>query len=61
MQYNNEAIVGRALRDFIASNKESCGRQHLFITSKIWNDCHRPKAARHTFCHGSLHCNASKL
>ena len=43
MQYKNEALVGEGLKDFIAT----AGREQLFITSKVWNDCHRPKLVRY--------------
>lgn len=43
LQYDNEKLVGEGLKDFLA--KEN-GRQQLFITSKVWNDRHRPKEVR---------------
>lgn len=40
--YKNQALVGEGLRDFLGSGR----RGELFITSKIWNDEHRPDALR---------------
>lgn len=40
--YGNEAMVGQGLREFI----EAGGREQLFITSKVWNDCHHPDKVR---------------
>ncbi|PSC71722.1 Alcohol dehydrogenase [NADP(+)] [Micractinium conductrix] len=40
--YANEAVVGEGLKDFIAAG----GRAELFITSKVWNDAHRPAELR---------------
>ncbi|KAL4530235.1 hypothetical protein Ndes2526B_g02402 [Nannochloris sp. 'desiccata'] len=42
--YGNEALVGEGLRDFLA--QEEGAREQLWITSKIWNDSHRPAAVR---------------
>jgi len=39
--YGNEADVGKALRDAIAAGDVS--RAELWITSKLWNDCHLPE------------------
>jgi len=49
-KYDNEKLVGEGLKDFLA--KEN-GRQQLFITSKVWNDRHRPKEVRKS-CEQSL-------
>lgn len=40
--YKNQALVGEGLREFLDSGR----RGELFITSKIWNDEHRPDALR---------------
>ena len=40
--YKNQALVGEGLREFLGSGR----RDELFITSKIWNDEHRPGALR---------------
>ena len=40
--YKNQALVGEGLRDFLGSGR----RGELFITSKVWNDEHRPDALR---------------
>jgi alcohol dehydrogenase (NADP+) len=40
--YGNEALVGEGLHPFISGGK----RSELFITSKVWNDAHRPDALR---------------
>ena len=61
MQYGNEAVIGRALKDFLSSDQQSAGRHHLFITSKIWNDCHRPDAARHASRQNALRLTFSPL
>ena len=42
--YGNEALVGEGLRDFLA--QEESAREQLWITTKIWNDAHRPAAVR---------------
>lgn len=42
--YENEAEVGGALRDLFASG--SVTRDQMWITSKVWNDCHEPAAVR---------------
>lgn len=34
--------MGEALKDFASGES----RRQLFITSKVWNDCHRPEAVR---------------
>ncbi|KAI8476704.1 MAG: NADP-dependent oxidoreductase domain-containing protein [Monoraphidium minutum] len=40
--YANQAVIGEGLKDFIAAGR----RDELFITSKVWQDEHRPEAAR---------------
>ena len=40
--YGNETTIGEGLQDFI---KEE-GREQLFVTSKVWNDAHRPHLVR---------------
>ena len=42
--YGNEAEIGVALRDALAGNAVS--REELWITSKLWNDCHAPEQVR---------------
>ncbi len=37
--YGNEPEIGEALAQVIASG---IPREHLWITSKVWNDCHAP-------------------
>ena len=44
--YKNQALVGEGLREFLGSGR----RGELFITSKIWNDEHRPDALRRALC-----------
>ena len=39
--YGNEKEIGQALEDCIASGTVS--REDLWITSKLWNDCHEPE------------------
>ena len=40
--YGNEALVGEGLQEEMQQGK----RQRLFITSKVWNDAHKPDAVR---------------
>ncbi len=40
--YGNEALVGAAIKPWLAEH----GRDSVFLTSKIWNDAHRPELAR---------------
>ena len=40
--YGNEALVGEGLQEEMQQGK----RQRLYITSKVWNDAHRPDAVR---------------
>jgi diketogulonate reductase-like aldo/keto reductase len=40
--YGNEAVVGQGLAERLAAEG---GRASLWLTSKIWNDAHRPEAA----------------
>lgn len=41
--YGNEALIGEGLADYLS---QEGSRDQLWITSKIWNDAHRPDAAR---------------
>lgn len=38
--YGNEAMVGEGLKEYLQSGPEA--RSSLWITSKVWNDAHRP-------------------
>ena len=40
--YLNEESVGKAIATFLASHPE-VKREDLFITSKVWNNSHRPE------------------
>lgn len=40
--YGNEETIGEGMAEFISHGH----RSELFITSKIWNDAHRPKLVR---------------
>ncbi len=42
--YGNEATVGQALHDAVAEG--DIKRERLFVTSKLWNDSHRPEDVR---------------
>ena len=42
--YGNEAEIGHALREAFAAGGPS--REQLWITSKLWNDCHAPEQVR---------------
>lgn len=42
--YQNEDEVGDAVQEFIASG--GARREDLWITSKLWNTCHRPESVR---------------
>ncbi|KAK9807579.1 hypothetical protein WJX72_003232 [[Myrmecia] bisecta] len=46
--YGNEATVGEGLQEYTASR-----RDELFVTSKVWNDAHRPEAVKAS-CHKSI-------
>lgn len=37
--YGNEALVGEAIKPWLDEH----GRDSLFLTSKVWNDAHRPQ------------------
>jgi Aldo/keto reductase family len=50
--YDNEALVGEAIKPWIQQH----GRNSLFITSKVWNDAHRPNLLR---CVCTRKCNAA--
>lgn len=39
--YGNQAEIGQALSD--ACSEELVNREELWITSKLWNDCHAPE------------------
>lgn len=41
--YGNEALIGQGLVEFLS---QEGGRDQLWITSKVWNDAHRPEAVR---------------
>lgn len=49
--YGNEKEIGNALKDIINSGKVK--REELFITTKLWNTCHRPDLVIPA-CKGSL-------
>lgn len=57
--YGNETTIGEGLQDFI---KEE-GREQLFVTSKVWNDAHRPHLVRCcVLCHAvSLCCHCVQM
>jgi alcohol dehydrogenase (NADP+) len=42
--YGNEAQIGAALK--VAIDAGNVQRQELWITSKLWNDCHEPQEVR---------------
>jgi alcohol dehydrogenase (NADP+) len=42
--YGNEAQIGMALKGALAAG--AVRRQELWITSKLWNDCHEPREVR---------------
>lgn len=42
--YDNEAEIGHALREAFATGGPR--REQLWITSKLWNDCHAPEQVR---------------
>lgn len=42
--YGNEAEIGQALFD--AVREGDIKREELFVTSKLWNDCHAPEDVR---------------
>lgn len=43
-RYRNEAVVGEAMRDAFAAG--TLQRQDLFVTTKLWNNNHRPDRVR---------------
>lgn len=43
-RYRNEAEVGAALKDLFA--ERTVGRDELFVTTKLWNNNHRPERVR---------------
>ncbi len=42
--YGNEAAIGRALADRLGAG--GLNRDQLWVTSKLWNDCHAPGQVR---------------
>ncbi|WP_246704593.1 aldo/keto reductase [Rhizobium sp. P32RR-XVIII] len=46
-RYRNEEAVGGAIRESIAAGTLS--RDHLFVTTKLWNTNHRPERVRPAF------------
>lgn len=46
--YNNEEIIGRALKEFFRKHPE-VKREDIFITSKIWNSDHEYEKAKQAF------------
>lgn len=42
--YGNEAEIGQAIKDAI--NEGDIKREELFVTSKLWNDAHKPEDVR---------------
>src|SRR6188768_3861563 len=46
-RYRNEREVGEALQAALAAGKVA--REHLFITTKLWNSNHRPERVRPAF------------
>lgn len=36
--YGNEKVIGEGIREFVAAGR----RSELFLTGKVWNDCHQP-------------------
>jgi hypothetical protein len=46
--YGNEALVGEAIQPWLQEH----GRDSLFLTSKVWNDAHRPQLLR-CVCHSA--------
>lgn len=46
--YHNEAEVGQAVRDFLASNP-SVKRSDIFIVTKVWNHLHEPEEVEWSF------------
>ena len=45
--YGNEKIIGEVFEELFRDNVVK--REDLWITSKLWNDAHSPKAARDSF------------
>ena len=43
-QYENEDVMGEGLKEFLQAGPQN--RSKLFLTSKVWNDCHRPEHVR---------------
>lgn len=40
--YGNESLVGEAIKPWLQEH----GRDSVFLTSKVWNDAHRPELLR---------------
>lgn len=40
--YQNEELVGKALREFLQSHPE-VSREEIFVTTKVWNHLHQPE------------------
>src|ERR1700712_4904699 len=53
-RYRNEAEVGVALKDLLASG--AVRRDDLFVTTKLWNNNHRPERVRR-----ALHASLNRL
>src|ERR1700751_2233421 len=43
-RYRNEALVGEALKELFAA--ETVRREDLFVTTKLWNNNHRPERVK---------------
>src|ERR1700727_381700 len=53
-RYRNEAEVGAAIKDLLAAR--TVGREDLFVTTKLWNNNHRPERVK-----PALEASLSKL
>ena len=38
--YNNEAVIGQAIKEAIMESNGALKRQDIFLTSKVWNTHH---------------------
>lgn len=54
--YGNEALVGEAIQPWLKEH----GRDSLFLTSKVWNDAHRPQLLRWV-CRSGEPCRSAAL
>ena len=54
--YGNEALVGDAIQPWLKEH----GRDSLFLTSKVWNDAHRPQLLRWV-CRSGEPCRSAAL